>query len=332
MAHSPEREQRSLAKERNRNIAVGIVVSTAATLSLVGLHGAISRTTCRARYRRTPPVLSKDWSFVHANRVFDELEFSRAYRMDRRAFTKLLFLVRPLLQKNKEMGRMTGRPAVCPEVRLGLLLCAMASESIWGCLAQFQVGRATAYQIFRDTKTALHKVLNLPGLSDTFDGLKRTADDFQRPLCPPSMLPGCVGLLHAFQLRSRNHTILSTLPDITAEKVTTRIRCKHCWLLCFSASCCGSNHNSLAQTVSSLERFLESGRLSGEFWIAAYEACVCAKYLITPIQSSQASDEEGAFNLYHSSLHMHVEQSFGLLVKKWILLPFLTSLLTILRK
>ena len=44
---------------------------------------------------------------------------------------------------------------------------------------------------------------------------------------------------------------------------------------------------------------------------------MCTEDLITPVPSSHASSEENAFNFFHSSLRMHVEQAFGMLTAKW---------------
>ena len=57
--------------------------------------------------------------------------------------------------------------------------------------------------------------------------------------------------------------------------------------------------------------------LNGEFWIAGDEAYMCTEDLITPVPSSHASSEEDSFNFFHSSLRMHVEQAFGMLMAKW---------------
>jgi len=72
--------------------------------------------------------------------------------------------------------------------------------------------------------------------------------------------------------------------------------------------------------VSSIGKFLSAKRLRGEFWIAGDEAYVCTELLITPFPASQADEWEDSFNFYHSSLRMHVEQAFGMMVARWRIL------------
>ena len=56
------------------------------------------------------------------------------------------------------------------------------------------------------------------------------------------------------------------------------------------------------------------------FCIAGDEAYVCSNHLLAPIPGSLATDAEDAFHFYHSSLRMHVEQAFGIFVKKFKIL------------
>jgi hypothetical protein len=60
----------------------------------------------------------------------------------------------------------------------------------------------------------------------------------------------------------------------------------------------------------------------GEYWIAGDAAYLCDNYLLTPFTKAQTHDQElglrrDAFNFYHSSLRMHVEQSFGIMVARF---------------
>lgn len=318
----------SISRKHRQRIALRLMISTAAMFATAYIHDAICRTPYRGRTRSKPTDLRENWSFKYSNRVYSDFEFSRAYRMDRATFGKLLFLVRPLLQKNAEMGRRSGRRTISPEARLGILLRMMSGETVYGCMSAFEVGRSTVYQVFYETKTALDRALNLPGLPDTFQGLKKLSDDFQCSRSPPNMLPGCVGALDGIAIRikkpsnSEHPATFYCRKGYYAIPVQALVDSNYRFL-CFSAICRGSTHDSLAHAVSSLGRYLESGRLDGEFWIAGDEAYVCTESLITPIPASQANDVEDAFNFYHSSLRMHVEQAFGILVKKF---PLLRSL------
>lgn len=300
-------------------------VAVAAMYTLIGLHAALYKAPYRGRLRIKPWDLRTRWTFDNANRMFCDDDFLRAYRMERKTFDKLLFLVRPRLQKNVEMGRRSGRRTLCAEARLGILLRMMGGESVTGCMSAFEVGRSTVYHVLNETEAILNHELDLPGLPDTFDGLKKLSDGFQLSRYPPSPLPGCVGALDGISIKikkpsnSEHPATFYCRKGYYAIPVQALVDSNYRFL-CFSAKCRGSTHDSLAHAVSSLGRYLESGRFACQFWIAGDEAYVCTECLITPIPASQASDVEDAFNFYHSSLRMHVEQSFGMMVRKWRLL------------
>jgi hypothetical protein len=84
----------------------------------------------------------------------------------------------------------------------------------------------------------------------------------------------------------------------------------------------GSTHDSLAFACSNLGKRLQQGDLLGGFWIAADAAYECMPGVISPWAKSQLLDEEegiwrDSFNYFHSSLRMHVEQAFGILVARF---------------
>lgn len=307
---------------------VQITAASIAMLSAVSLHAAVSEHAYCPRVYIKPHDLRKNWSFEGANRMFNDFEFGRAYRMGRRTFRMLLFLASSRLQKDVAMARRAGREVVSPEARLGILLRLMAGETVYGCMSSFEVGRSTVYQVFRESRETLNDILDLSGLPESFAGLKALSDSFQTSRSPPNPLPGCVGALDGIAIRIKKPSRDESPATFYCRKGYYAIPVQavvdsNYRFLCFSAVCRGSTHDSLAHAVSSLGRYLEDGRLGEQFWIAGDEAYLCSESLITPIPASQASDVDDAFNFYHSSLRMHVEQAFGILVKKFRLLKML---------
>ena len=69
-----------------------------------------------------------------------------------------------------------------------------------------------------------------------------------------------------------------------------------------------------------MRRELEKGILGAVFYIVGDEAYICNDYLITPVPTSVANTDEDNFNYFLSSLRMHVEQAFGMLVARWRIL------------
>jgi DDE superfamily endonuclease len=83
----------------------------------------------------------------------------------------------------------------------------------------------------------------------------------------------------------------------------------------------GSTHDILAWSVSGLSKALAGGSMIPGYWIAADAAYSCTEYMLTPYSKSQLVQEgfqssRSAFNFYQSSHRVHVEQAFGLLVRR----------------
>lgn len=56
------------------------------------------------------------------------------------------------------------------------------------------------------------------------------------------------------------------------------------------------------------------------FWIAGDEAYCVSQWIIVPYPSSTLTEDEDNFNSYPSSLRIHIEQAFGMLVARWRIL------------
>ena len=283
------REPRQITHNRTTNNAV--VSAVAVFIAIISVHGAIKFYPGRERRRVKPKDLRRGWSFEKSNRKFNAFEFSKAYRMDKHSFERLLFLVHDRLQQADCMARRAVREPVSPRARLGILLRLMAGDSAYSCMSVFEVGRSTVYHTFRETRKALNEELCLPGLPDSYDALKKLVDDFRRPGIPGTHYRGVSAHWTALPSRFANRLVMNTLPHFTAGKATMRFPFKQ--LLILSTDFCaflqfvmGQPRDSLAHAVSSLGRYLQTGALQGEFWIAGDEPYVCSISLITPIAAS----------------------------------------------
>lgn len=87
-----------------------------------------------------------------------------------------------------------------------------------------------------------------------------------------------------------------------------------------SAVCTGATHDSHAFSFSGLKRAMDRGVLVFGFYIVGDEAYACTNYLITQYSKSNADEDQDNFNYYQSSLRMHIEQAFGMLVARWRIL------------
>ena len=88
-----------------------------------------------------------------------------------------------------------------------------------------------------------------------------------------------------------------------------------------SCRCAGSTQDSVAFELSGLAHQLRAGNMLSGYWIAADAAYVPMPGWLTPWSRSALSAENGifaeAFNFYHSSHRVHVEQAFGILINRW---------------
>ncbi|MGH7974447.1 MAG: transposase family protein [bacterium] len=79
----------------------------------------------------------------------------------------------------------------------------------------------------------------------------------------------------------------------------------------------GSTHDWTAWQHSGLFRELEERGLPGNFWIAGDDAYVCSEYLLTPFPGRNLGRKKDVFNYFQSNCRIHVEQAFGILVRRW---------------
>ena len=79
----------------------------------------------------------------------------------------------------------------------------------------------------------------------------------------------------------------------------------------------------LALNVVALQGFMkevEDGLLGQAFWVVGDEAYPVPESIIVPYPSSTLTEDQDNFNFYLSSLRIHIEHAFGILVARWRLL------------
>jgi len=268
--------------------------------------------------------------FLTVTQHLSEEEFKTAFRMTRGTFFLLLSRLRPHLLRNEEMAQRSSGGVVQPEVRLAITLRMLAGGSYIDQMMCWGVGRSMTFRIFLDTIHAIMKEIEMPGLPLGNEvALRDLADGFQtsRPRVNP--LYGCVGALDGIAVGikkppdeyvPRNFYCRKGMYALPVQAVVdSNLRFRY-----MSSRCTGSTHDSVAFEVSDLARRLRSGDIISGYWLAGDAAYVSLRGLLTPWSKSRLSGEDGiyadGFNFYHSSHRMHVEQAFGVLVKRWGLL------------
>jgi DDE superfamily endonuclease len=89
-----------------------------------------------------------------------------------------------------------------------------------------------------------------------------------------------------------------------------------------SSVVCGSTHDSLALRASCIGQKLYTTGLPSGYWVAGDAAYVCSEPVLVPFSATHLQHEDesvwrDSFNLFQSSLRVHVEQTFGMFVHRF---------------
>ena len=266
-----------------------------------------------------------DVSFKDIIRALGPEKFKASYRMSLPAFKLLLNEVRDLLQRPFKAGTDYRRCTVSPEIRLAITLRILAGGNYIDIMLAYGVQESTIRRIFHDTCHALSRRLRLKGFPTTIAGLQEIARRFQSSRKSTNPLPGCVGALDGICVkimkpkRHENPALFYCRKGFYAVPVQALVDSDYIFRFC-SATCTGATHDALAYSVSGLKREIDKGVLLGMFYIVGDEAYTLSNYLITPCSKSNADVDQDNFNFFQSSMRMHIEQAFGMLVARWRIL------------
>lgn len=279
----------------------------------------------RRRQFAVPRPLRAGVTFSSITCVYNESMFRRAFRMDQRMFEVLVDIVRDDITKDEEMGKRSGRTTLPPDIKVAVFLRMMAGGSYLDMPTSYRIGTSSAHAIFNSVLEAVNRRIQLPGLPKSRAALKIMSDEFKTSRVPHSPLSGCVGALDGIAIKIKKPADTLRPKEYFCRKhffalpVQALVNAKY-QFIDYSARTVGSTHDSLSHAVSGLGRYLERGELLVEFWLVGDDAYVCTEFLITPVPAAEADEHEDAFNFFHSSMRMHVEQAFGMLVARWRIL------------
>jgi len=309
-------------EEEEERVCYDYVTPAAALLTkLHHMYGLLSpaprtRRTLHLRIRR---------SFHATTDSLKEQEFRSSFRMNRSNFAKLVSLVRPVISKNEKMGALRNG-AIEPEVRVAIVLRIMAGAADLDLMVLWQVARSTIYQIFHETSEAIANALPMESFPDCEIRCANLSMGFSSSRGNSNPLQGCIGALDGIAVRISKPRPSDCINPASyyhrkgyyAIPVQAICDSKYRFTF-FSAKCAGPTHDSVAFEVSSFAENLRNGLLPNGYWIAADDAYVSDETIITPLPISQsATGTHGdAFNFYQSSLRMHIEQAFGIMMARW---------------
>jgi DDE superfamily endonuclease/Villin headpiece domain len=285
--------------------------------------------TARKGAPRPPRIRRARHNFARITQYLSEGDFTRCFRMPRTAFYKLVAMLKPDLMRNASMAKRSSGGVIEPASRLAIFLRMLAGASYLDLQLSFCVARSTIYGIFTDTLSAVLTIMpNLVVPVADEIRLRDLSEGFRTSRMPHSALFGCIAALDGIALPiikpldkyfPRHHF---TRKGFYALPVQAMCDSEYRFLF-MSARCVGSTHDSLAWACSSLgSQLMDGTKTLDPYWIAGDAAYVCSNFLLTPYSKSQIRDPEfgarrDAFNFYQSSLRIHIEQAFGMLVARF---------------
>lgn len=254
--------------------------------------------------------------------------FKGNFRMTRCMFYNLVRICRPHISRfseaesSRELQCHLSGNCVQAEIRIAIFLRMMAGGSVHDIANTFRVSESTCYKTFDIMLDVILTLLPFQDLPETEEELIAKAAEFSesRPVSNP--LLGCIGSIDGIAiaiekppegynpLHFYNRKGYFALPVQAVVDADYRF-------IAVSITCSGSTHDALCYKLSNIYENLEKGNVPKGFWIAGDDAYPTSPYLITPFSSSFASSFQDSFNFFHSSMRVHVEQSFGMLKRRW---------------
>ena len=281
-----------------------------------------------ARRPRRAKIDRDKQCFWKISAVYSGEQFQRCFRMSRVAFKKLVAERRPWIskygpheQKEKLAAHMSGSSTQC-EVLVAIFLRIMAGDAVHDICALYGVAPFTCYKWFNEVLGVVCKRMLLGGIPSKESALRRMAVKFAESRPHSNPLPGCIGALDGIQVvigkpqADMNFLHFYSRKGFYALTVQAILDSDYRFLPCSSLTV-GSAHDAVAFRLSSLNSFLQAGKLHKKFWVSAYEAYAVSDYIIIPFSIPTASLYQDRFNFFQSSHRLHVEQAFGILKNRW---------------
>ena len=248
--------------------------------------------------------------------------------MQKSAFTSLLEMLLPDLQRDTAMALRSSGGRIEPEIRLALTLWILAGESYLDAMMLFGISRSSCYATFHGTIESILSRLELPGLPlSNRNCLDKLSQEFSAARGNSNPLVGCVGAVDGIAIKiskpldcyvPRNYYCRKGFYSAPFQAI---VDAKYRFIS-LSSVVCGSTHDSLAFRASSIGEKLYTQGLPFGYWVAGDAAYVCFEPFLVPFSAVQLRDiEEGlwrdSFNFFQSSLRVHVEQAFGIFVNRF---------------
>ena len=208
-----------------------------------------------------------------------------------------------------------------------MALRVLAGSSPLDLMQLFHIPTRTIDDIVHEVTTVLGERLEMPEVPTTYEGCRGLSDIMRRSRKKTSPFHGCIGAMDGIAIRIKKPHEQALPRDFRSHKgfFALPLQCVvdgNYRIISFSLRCVGATHDSLSFAVSNLAALFRSGEIPFEFWIVSDETYICTESVITPYPGSEAQtgSHRDTFNYFLSSLRVHVEQAFGMLVSRWEIL------------
>lgn len=200
----------------------------------------------------------------------------------------------------------------------------MAGGSYLDLMVAYGVGRTTVYDVFSTVMGAASKRLAWQHFRKTDDerGFWMRALEFTESRKLSNPLPGCVGAVDGIHIKIEkpwnkfNPLQFFCRKGFFSIPVQAMVDASYRFIAS-SAICKGATHDSVALDLSHIGKYLREGKLPKGFWIADDGAYSATESFVIPFKRSIATKYQDGYNFFQSSHRIHVEQAFGMLMKRW---------------
>ena len=309
------------AAARKRRAAVVCEISrrrrAAGFVAAQSAAAAAAATARRERVARENRV-RLDWE--QRMRTLSPKEFRLTYRMDSEAFGILLERVRPAITTaNPTQARRSSGSEVSAVCRLSMTLRWLAG----GCVHDIYQMHGVAYNTFYNSLWKTVDAINNHSLHkfkfdcDDHDALYEIERGFAA-LSTNQCFRGCVGAMDGLIVKIK-------APSLKDDSHPMRffVYRKHCYGLNVQAmsdaeyrftwaqiDTSGTSSDYLALFITKLFKDLVARKLPADLHIIGDDAYCCEDWFLTPCTDTH-------YNFYLSQLRITIEQSFGILVRRW---------------
>jgi hypothetical protein len=280
---------------------------------------------------------------IEVIRSKDDSWFEKSYRLPRRIFYYLLDMIRPKLEtKNKEMAIISSGSPLEPEVLLAATLRYLAGGSYVDIVDLYLLPYQGAHRYFWKTMKAIDEVIDnirIPKTPNEWRKLNSEWNQKMEKAFVKCYLPGTVFSIDGIVIETKQ----PHLEEVRGDIIGNMNRKGYFGMVALSAvdvwgrfifselAWSGSTNDSVAYHCTALHHALERNELPPDLHGVADEAfCASSPQILTPysrrsLRSAKVIDPEAyrtkrTFNYLLSYQRCTVERSFGIMVRKFLIL------------